>query len=136
MVCLDDEVVDRFLSTIDLIRLLLFHCAVESLNGIVGSKIGKQINGQFDIGMTMAATPHDCVAVLHVLRCTLHCPELTINLSHSGLTDSLLNELGDILSAASGKLHVKKRVSYGNRLTDKGMPNLFKRSSTSFLLLR
>ena len=142
VVCLDDEVMDRFLSTIDCskyynskIRLLLCHCAVESLNGIVGSKIGKQINGQFDIGMTTAATPHDCVAVFHVLRCILHCPELTINLSHSGLTDSLLKELSDILSAASGKLYVKKLVLYGNRLTDRGVSNLFKRATTSFSTL-
>ena len=50
VVCLNDEVVDRFLRKRDRAkrRLLLCHCSRESLNHTIYSKIANEINGQFD----------------------------------------------------------------------------------------
>ena len=101
VISLDDEVVDRFLSIFHNnndgvqkrgLKLMLCHCAVESMNDVVGSKIGKQINGKFGYNniISIAATPYDCVAVFNVLSHILHCADVTINLSHCGLTDKLL----------------------------------------------
>ena len=146
VVCLDDEVVDRFLTKTSsrgdtsLISfpdreekiLMLCHCSMESLNHTVHSKVAKEIKSFFKhyYGI-FSHTPHDCVAVFHVLRHTSHCSDMNINIDQCGLTDKLLNELTDILSRADGRLQVKYLSLYGNKLTDKGFTDLFNRASAS-----
>ena len=137
VVCLDDEVVDRFLNTeyrdLSHVLLMLCHCSLESLNNTVCYKIAKQINGKFETYMSsIALTPHDCVAVFHVLRHTSRCSNLTIYLSNCGLTDKLLKELTDIISSAGGELQVKKLVLTDNKITNKGIFDLFGTSSSCF----
>ena len=144
VVCLDDEVVDRFLTRCRDYRvnwrLMLCHCSMESLNHTVHSKTAKEINGRFEnsYGMTIAHTTHDCVAVFQVLQHTSHCSYMNINikLSHCGLTEKLLTELTDILSRAGGRLQVKDLSLYGNKLTDKGITDLFNRASASLSSLK
>ena len=145
VISLDDEVVDRFLSIFHDnndgvqkrgLKLMLCHCAVESMNDVVGSKIGKQINGKFGYIISIAATPYDCVAVFNVLSHILHCADVTINLSHCGLTDKLLKELADILSNADGELQVRKLTMKGNMITDSGVTDLLKRASASLSFLK
>ena len=138
VICLDDEVVDRFLSKKSDVmneakrRLMLCHCSMESLNHTVHSKISNEISGQFEDSIeSIAHTPHDCVAVFHVLCQTSHCSYMRINLSYCGLTDRLLVDLTDILSRAGGRLQFKKLLLRNNKLTDKGITDLFKRASAS-----
>ena len=133
-VLLNDHVVDRFLSKTndDDLRLLLCHCSIESSNKVVCLKIAKQISGHFEgLYSSIAHTPHDCAAVLHVLRHTLRCSSLVIKLAHCGLTDKLLKALTNILSSAGGKLQVKRLSFSSNKLTNEGITDLFVRASDS-----
>ena len=61
---------------------------------------------------------------------------MIINLSHCGLTDKLLMELTDILSRAGGRLLFKQLSISGNKLTDKGITDLFNRASASLSSLK
>ena len=142
VICLDDEVVNRFLNTkydeFSQVQLLHCHCSLESLNDSVCNKIGKQINGKFKCGFlsSIAFTPHDCVAVFNVIRHTAHCSNLTISLCECGLTNKLLKELTNILSSANDRLQVNELLLNGNKITDKGITDLFSRASASFSSLQ
>ena len=138
VVCLDDEVVDRFLSMKFNVmdeakrRLMLCHCSMESLNHTVYSKISNEISGQFgSLYGSIAYTPHDCVAVFHVFRHTSYCSNAKIDLNLCGLTNKLLMELTDILSRAGDRLRFKELSLHANKLTDKGITDLFNRASGS-----
>ena len=140
VVCLDDEVVDRFLTTncdeiFSHVPLMFCHCSLESMNNTVGLKIVKKINGKLG-SFRLASTPHDCVAVFHVLRHTSHCFDMSINLSRCELTDKQLKELTDILSSAGSELQVGELNLIGNRITDNSIADLFKRASASFSNLK
>ena len=56
---------------------------------------------------SIAHTPHDCVAVCHVLSHTSSCPSLVINMSGCSLDDKGLQGLVEPLSRAGGELLVK-----------------------------
>ena len=143
VVCLNDGVVDQFLSilcqenfffiNIENLRLMLCHCSMESSDNTVCSKIAKEVNGQFEENPfnSFAHTPQDCVAVFHVLRRTLFCSGMILKLYNSGLNDKLLETLTDILSSAGSNLQVEQLIINGNKLTDKGIANLLCRASAS-----
>ena len=138
VICLDDKVVDRFLCTnyddYRHVLQMLCHCSLESMNNAVCRKIAKQIDGKFNwgLGISIATTPHDCVAVFSVLSHTSQCSDMTISLSNCGLTDKLLKKLTDILSSACGELEIIKLKLKGNKITDNGISDLFSRSSACF----
>ena len=139
VICLDDEVVGRFLSTnsdglLSHVPLMFCHCSLESMNSTVGLRIAKQINGKFcsTFDLSIANTPHDCVAVFHVVRHTSHCSKMTITLSNCGLTGKLLKQLTDILSNKSSKLQSRELTLYDRMVTDKGIGDLLYRGSSSF----
>ena len=144
VVCLDENVVDTLLSLsantniifIDSAsKLLKCHCALEAKNDIVSSKVAENINGKFadKLGnITLAHTPHDCVAALHVLSHTSHCHSVHISFSRCGLNDKLLKRLTDLLSSASGELKVVKLHLGNNKLTSNGVFDLFLRASAAF----
>ena len=140
VVYFDEEVVDIFLSAISAqhiskLVLLKCHCALESANDHTSSKIAKQINGQFLNGyglVSIANTPHDCVAVLHVLSHTSHCHSVRINLCGCGLSNKLLKKLTYLLSSASGELEVVRLTLDSNKLASKDVSDLFKRASVAF----
>ena len=139
VVCLDDEVVDRFLMTncnklLSHVPQMFCHCSLESMNNTIGLKIAKQINGKF--GRFLASTPYDCVAVFHVLRHTSHCFNMRIKLNHCGLTDKLLKELTDILSSAGSELQIGELNLNGNKISDNSIIDLFNRASASFSNLK
>ena len=141
VVCLDDEFVDHFLKTeysSSHTPLMFCHCSLESLNNIACLKIAKQINGRFKLGnnSSIAFTPHDCVAVFHVLRHTSHCFDMEIRLSDCGLTDKLLRKLTDILSSACGDLQVAELYLDSNKISDISITDLFSQASASFSSLK
>ena len=131
VVCLNDEVVDQFCN-IRISMLMLCHCSMESLDDTVCSKTVNLINGRFkECSCINARTPHDCVAVFHVLRQTLFCSGMILNLNYCGLNDNLLKILTGIFSIAGSSLQVKQLSISGNKLTDKGIADLLCRASTS-----
>ena len=140
VVCLDDEVVDRFLTTncdelFSDVPLMFCHCSLESMNNTVRLKIAKQINEKFG-RFRFASTPRDCVAVFHVLRHTSHCFDMSIILSRCELTDKLFKELTDILTSAGSELQVRELNLFGNKITDNSVADLFNRASASFSNLK
>ena len=140
VVCLNDEVLDQFLTTncdelFSDVPLMFCHCSLESMNNTVRLKIAKQINEKFG-RFRFASTPHDCVAVFHVLRHTSHCFNMSIILSRCELTDKLLKELTDILSSAGSELQVRELNLFGNKITDNSITELFNKASASFSNLR
>ena len=137
VVCLDENVVDTLLSLSDggsitllssTAKLLQCHCALEAKNDVVSSKVAKNIDGQFGYGID---TPHDCVAVLHVLSHTSHCHSVRIDLSGCGLSDKLLKRLTDLLSSAGRELKVEKLNLGNNTLTSNSVSDLFVRASAA-----
>ena len=143
VVCLDEKVVDTFLSLSadssmlypSELALLKCHCALEAKNDIVSSTVAKNIDGHFgfEFGVgSIAHTPHDCVAVLHVLSHTSHCHSVRIILRGCGLSDKLLNRLTDLLSSADGELKVVDLYLGNNKLTSIGVSDLFVRASAAF----
>ena len=122
VVCLNNEVVDQFFgikndqnNSRSKRRLMFCHCSMESSDVTVCSKIVEEINGKFEeIPYSIACTPHDCVAVFHVLRHTSHCSGMILRLDNCGLNDKLLKELTDILSSVGGNLQIKKLNIIGN----------------------
>ena len=139
VVFLDEKVVDTFLSlSSDVNELLLkCHCALEAKNDNVCSKVARDIDGRFgSYDISIAHTPHDCVAVLHVLSHTSHCHSVRINLSGCGLSDKLLKRLSDLLSSAVGELKVVGLHIGSNKLTGNGVSDLFTRASAAFSSLK
>ena len=139
VVCLNNEVVDQFFgikndqnNSRSKRRLMFCQCSMESSDVTVCSKIAEEINGKFEeIPYSIACTPHDCVAVFHVLRHTSHCSGMILRLDNCGLNDKLLKELTDILSIVGGNLQIKKLTISGNKLTDKGIADLLCRALAS-----
>ena len=134
VVCLDEKVVDTFLSLSSLeLNLFLCHCAFEAKNDVISCRVAKNIDGQFGfVFANIAHTPHDCVAVLHVIIHTSHCHSVRIDLSECGLSDKLLKRLTDLLSSAGGELKVVELHLGNNKLTSIGVSDLFVRASAAF----
>ena len=143
VVSLDEELVDECLSKFQSEYsweskgvLLMSHCSFESMDDAVSTKVAKHLNGYLD-RYGVAQTPHDCMAVFHVLRhhCVEHCPKVDVPLDGCGLTDKQLKELTDILSSANGKMQVRQLHLGNNKLTNTGVNDLFERASASFSTL-
>ncbi len=81
------------------------------------------------------STPFDCVARFYVLRHATKCDEMVIGIDDCAINDKLLKELTDILSNANGKLQVRLLYLRQTKLSDKGVADLFKRTSASFTAL-
>ena len=137
VVSLNDGVVERFFciknDSNSKGRLMFCHCSMESSDDTVCSKAVNLINGQFEgyLSTRIAHTPQDCVAVFHVLRQTLLCSGMILNLNFCGLNDKLLKILTNIFSSAGSNLQVKILTIGGNKLTDKGIADLLCRASAS-----
>ena len=140
VVCLDDKVMDLFLKVLRTLfksRLLLCHCSLESSSNSTGSRIAKQINGQFkQFSESIAHTHFDCAAVLSVVRHTSKCSDMAVNMSDCGMTDVLLNELTNILSYSNGELQLKELSLKGNKLNSKIINELFTGASAAFSSLQ
>ena len=146
VVCLDEKVVDTLLQSTDGVSIILLssavkflqcHCALESVNDSVSSKVAKNIDGQFGYNLiSITHTPHDYVAVLHVLSHTSHCHSVHIDVRGCGLSDKLLKRLTDLLSSAGGELEVVDLNFGNNKLTGGGVSDLLTRASAAFSSLK
>ena len=132
VICLNDEVVDQFLKNQKYRSLMLCHCSMESSDDSVCSKSANQINGQFgEYSSSIAHNRLDCIAVFCVLRQTLFCSRIQLNLFDCGLNDRMLKDLADIFSSAGSNLQFEMLSIRGNKLTDKGIADLLCRASAS-----
>ena len=110
-------------------RLVLCHWAFEAHNDqFVHIVVNKLYDGFYPHPYTI----HDIAVLVYVIANTPECTNMDINLSHSGFHDSHITVLTDILSNKNGKLQVKRLTLRHNKLTDKGVTDLFIRASAAF----
>ncbi len=130
----DDHFLDRFLLLVRKGKLLLCHCAAELNESTFSIKVARKFDGDLsDRGHIDDLL--DCTAVFHILRHSSPCCNVTLDLSECGLGDIQLHELADILSSAGSELKVKEIDFDNNKLTSKGMNDLFNRASASLCAL-
>ncbi len=115
-------------------RLITFQChlAFESLHPLFATIVCNMHKS--DLFSAMSITPFDCVAYFHVLRHMTQCDEMSITLIDCGLTDKLLKELTDVL--ASGMLNILQFDLSHNKLTSKGVVDLFERAHSSLSTIK
>ena len=114
--------------------LLLCHIAFESRDEILTKRLAKRMNGLLrkSVVKSIANNPHDCVSVLHVFKHTLQCSNGEIIMNGCGLTDKLLREFTDFLCSKNGDLQLEALELQFNKLTAKGVGDLFLKASASF----
>ena len=108
--------------------LFLCYCALESENKDVSSFFALMLDGQFKDSYDNL---YDYAAVLNILRHTLSCNEVVIDLRGCGIGDKQLIFLTDILSKAGEMLKVQTLNLDRNKVTDQGANDLFCRASAS-----
>ena len=116
------------------IGVLLCHCAFESMSSSVSSYVA----GKFAVndGYTLTAnTPHDYLAVVHVLSHIVSCPSLKITFTSCNLRDAEIERLVHLLSSAEGKLLVTRLDLRRNNITSKTFINLFSIAPLAFSVL-
>ena len=108
--------------------MLLYHCALESEDDYISTFFASILGGQFEESYDSL---YDCMAVMHILRYTSSCQEVVIDLSGCSLSDTQLINLTDILSGVKDRLKIQKLSLNDNKITDKGIADLFCRASIS-----
>ena len=103
-------------------RLLLCHCAFESKDRTISTKIAQEMSCMFKI---TTYTPFDSLAVCHVLSYSSE-SKVDIGMSNCGLGDKHLEELTSVLSSKDDKMKVKDLHLENNNLTEVSIYNLFK----------
>ncbi len=134
VISVDDSLMDQFLVAKNHDVLALCRVAFEALDPGFSTKVCKRYRR--GLLYSNLYTPFDCVARFYVLRHAEKCDDMHINIFYCAINDKLLKELTDILSNANGKLQVQSLSLRQTKLSDKGVADLFKRASASFLTLR
>ena len=80
-------------------------------------------------------TAYDCTAVIYVISKMEECGCIEINFSNSGVGDSQIKLLIDVLGSKQGKLQIWTMNLSGNMLSDKTISDLFHRVSVAFKYL-
>ena len=115
------------------------HYAFESMSLSVSSYVAGVIKEKFaaNDGYTLVAnTPHDYMAVIHVLSYINSCLSLNISLLCCNLRDAEIERLVHLLSSAEGKLQVTDLNLRRNNITSKGFINLFSIAPLAFSALQ
>ena len=128
VICLDNEVADQMLVHSRNSHLLICQLAFESRNSEFSIKAAVYINGFL---VFSEITPYDREAVFNILHCTSDCSNLMFGLAGCELHDKHLKQLTRILSSTGDKLNTTKLALYSNKLTNKGIKDLFNRGSAS-----
>ena len=139
--CLDRVMVKRFLSAVagtPGVGILLCHCAFESKSAAFASEVantkGENIFRSNFRGRVR--TPHDYVAVTHVLSHSSSCSSLCIALSGCSVGDKDIERLVEPLSSAKGNLQVTRLNLSENNFTNKGILDLSRRASPALSSLQ
>ena len=93
------------------------------------------IAGYVDKGCFLSPrTVHEAVSIVYVIANTPHleCSDMLMEFSSCGLCDSHIIALADVLANKAGKLQVKRLNLNTNKLTDRGVTELFHRASAAF----
>ena len=116
------------LLTHELEALALCHWAFEAHNDKFVHIVANIIGGDYPHPRTL----HDFAAVVYVIANTPQYTDKRINFSNCGLHDIHITALTDALANKDGKLQVKRLDLRGNKLTDRGVTELFGRASAAF----
>ena len=124
--------------------LLLCHCAFEARNITINKEVihslgkysfittGIMFSNATIIDFGHPQTAHDCAAVIYVISNMQECGCIVINFDNSGIRESQIRALTDVLASKHGKLQIKRIGLSGNKLTDKSVSDLFYRASAAF----
>ena len=114
--------------------LTLYHCSFEAQGTSICAEIQeKSHDGFFGV---KAHSSYDCSAIVHVIANTEENDDMPVSFSHCGASDKQIRALVNALASKKGKLQVRRLYLDGNKLTDKGVIDLFYRASGSFLSLQ
>ena len=113
-------------------KLSLCHCAFEAQNNTINDKVIQILTDKRRVDFGSPRTAHDCTAVLYVMDNMQECSRLDINFSNSGISENQIRTLTDVLASKHGKLQVDRLNLGDNKLTDKSVSDLFRRTSASF----
>ena len=116
------------------IKNTLCHCAFEAQNNSVNDEMIQFLIDHRVVGVDFGhpCTAHDCTAVLYVINKMRECKDLIIKFSNSGIGESHIRTLSDVLASKHGELQVKRLDMKGNKLTDKCASDLLRRASGAF----
>ena len=122
--------------------LVLCHCAFEAKNNSVSNQIIQRLtklSNLFSISLTKSIIPrtaHDCAAMIYVIDNIQECSNMEITFFNCHIRDAQIKALTDVLVRKQGMLQITKLDLRFNKLTDKGIGDLFNRSSTAFQSLQ
>ncbi len=134
--CCSLKIVNLRIETVDALFLSFIedkketcHFALESQShDEVTTKAVTAVAGDFSFN---GGTPHDIAAMLHVLRHTKECLNVTIDLNSCGMSDKQLKQLTSILSTANANsLQVTKLNLSNNFLSNDCVVRLFDNASS------
>ena len=118
----------------------LCHCAFEAKSEVLFNniivKLPKHDPDYYSRHNFSAYSAHDCAAVLYVIANMQEENNVEINFSNSGVRETQIRALADILARKNGMLQVTQLNLSGNKLTNKSVSDLFHRASTSFQSIR
>ena len=109
--------------------LTLYHCSFEAQGTSICAEIQEKSHGYFGV---IAHSSYDCSAIVHVIANTEENSDMPVSFSHCGVGDKQIRALANALASKKGKLQVGRLYLSGNRLTDKGVTDLFHRAAGSF----
>ncbi len=112
------------------VKNFLCHAAFEALHPLYATIVCNIYRSH--LLFVSSSTLFDCVVYFHVLRHMKQCDRMGVAVFDCGLTDKVLKELTDILSEANGKLQVTSVDLGSNKLSSKGIADLFTRAFSSF----
>lgn len=122
--------------------LVLCHCAFEANNQSVNNEVIQRLaklSDLLDMSLTnsmIPRTPHDCAAVIYVIDKIQECRNMEITFFNCHVTDALIITLTDVLVKKHGKIQITELDLRFNKLTDKGVGDLFNRASLAFQSLQ
>ena len=113
--------------------LTLYHCSFEAQGTSICAEIQEKSHGYFGV---IAHSSYDCSAIVHVIANTEENGDMPVSFSHCGVGNKQIRALANALANKQGKLQVGRLYLSGNRLTDKGVTDLFHRAAGCFQSLQ
>ena len=109
--------------------LLFWHCAFEARNEVITNAVIKLVLNQSGkirndedtntVEFGYLNTAHDCAAIIYVIANIKGCNSMKLNFGNSGVRQSQITTLADVLESKCGSVLVNELKLNGNKLTDK-----------------